>query len=80
MNIKREDEKIEGKKRQRLPYVIEWVCPSCGEERQTSLQDKYLSYPVWGEQYDVPLFCMECDELEPIKTAHIEPDVVVRVK
>lgn len=80
MNINRIDETIEGKKRQLLPYVIEWKCPSCGEKRETNLHNNYLSYPVWGEQYDVPLFCMKCDEFEPIKTAHIEPDVVVSVK
>jgi len=80
MNVNRTDAEIEGKKRQRCPHVIEWECPKCGEDEETSLHNVYLSYPVWGEPYDVPLFCSECDTFEPIKTVSIVPDITVTIK
>jgi len=79
--VQHEDrESLEGKKRQYLPYTVEWTCPQCGSDKVTDLTETYLSYPVWGEQYDIPLFCMDCDELEPVKTAEIVPDVTVSIK
>jgi hypothetical protein len=80
MNIKRTNARLEGKKRQRLPYVIEWECPECRQRKETDLQDTHLLNPVWGEGYEVPLFCMPCDELEPMKVAEIVPDISVTLK
>lgn len=79
MDIERVDERLEGKKRQYLPYILKWECPECGQQMETNLTEKYLSYPVWGESLDVPLFCVDCDELEPVKTATIKPDIVIDV-
>ena len=80
MDIERVDERLEGKKRQRLPYVLKWDCPECGKQRETDLTEKYLSCPVWGNDALVPLFCMECDEFEPVTTATITPDIDVDVE
>jgi hypothetical protein len=80
METRRTDTRLEGKKRQRLPYVIEWKCPECRQQKETDLQDTHLLNPVWGEEYEVPLFCMACDELEPMKMAEIVPDISVTLK
>jgi len=81
MKSRRIDEpRLGGRKRQYLPYVLEWECPECGEQRETDLSEKYLSYPTWGEFLKIPLFCMECDEVEPVKQGKLRPDVTVETK
>ena len=67
MKARRTDDEMEGEKRQYLPYVLEWECPECGEQRETDLSEGYLSYAVWGEFLEIPLFCLDCDKLEPVK-------------
>lgn len=73
----KENHDLEGAKRQRIPAVITWLCPECGEERETDLSEKYLSYPKWGEPMKLRVFCMDCDEVEPVETLMITPRVTV---
>jgi hypothetical protein len=79
MNIREVDKSIEGEKRQRLPCVLEWECPECGEEKETDFTDRYLSYPTWGEPMEIGIFCFDCNEIEPIKQITITPTASIEV-
>jgi len=52
---------IEGAKRQYMPYIIEWRCPTCGVDCSRDLSDYYLSHPVMGEPTNEVLYCKRCD-------------------
>lgn len=82
--VKNNDTNFQGKKRQYMPYKLEWECPECGEENIHNFSEYlYLSYPKFGEPYEVGLYCDndECGEdMEPIKTIEVIPDLKMEIK
>lgn len=60
------DIELEGDKRQYLPCVLKWTCP-CGENCEMSLCDQYLSYPVFGKEYECYLCCPKCEHEDSLK-------------
>lgn len=77
MRVEEVNSTLEGAKRQPIPVVIHWNCPECGEERETDLRKHYLLYPEWGEQVEVPGFCLDCDEVEPVRMLTVVPRLTV---
>lgn len=77
MKIERVEADLTGAKRQRIPVTIEWECPECHQTNTLDLTERYLSYPEWGEPLDVGVFCMDCDEVEPITELTIVPDITI---
>ena len=80
MRIEEVDHNLSGEKRQHFPAVIYYDCPECGEERKMDLRESYLSHPVWGESMRVPVFCVSCDELEPITELELVPELEINEK
>jgi rubrerythrin len=77
MKLRRTDKRCEGEKRQRVPYIIEWTCPKCGENHVRDFAgDHYLSNPIWGEPSTEHLYCDECDHEFPFT---VRADVVLTI-
>lgn len=52
---------VRGEKRQRLPFIIEWECESCGETwKHDYSRDTYFSFPAFGKTNKEVLYCKEC--------------------
>lgn len=82
MKLERLGEKIQGQKRQRMPFTIHWTCPVCGKKQKLNLRDNYLSYPTFGNKRVVDLYCEneECNkDLEPAKKVEIIPKVDIKI-
>ena len=45
--------RLEGEKRQHLPFSVSAVCPQCDAIISLDLTEHYLSYPDWGEKYEL---------------------------
>ena len=75
--IKRLDVNVEGDKRTRVPFAIEWKCPKCGKEHVRDCRDRYFSYPIWGQTKKEHLYCDECEHEEPIL---LKVDVTVTIE
>ncbi len=60
IRVERTEARIQGSKRQHAPYVVVATC-ACGNEREISLNDQYLSYPTWGETETIHLYCPKCE-------------------
>ena len=60
--------RVEGAKRQYLPFAISWVCDQCGKAHTKKMSEDpgYLSYPVWGRKYEYTLYCDECDNEQTV--------------
>lgn len=74
------DISLQGSKRQYLPYLLEWECPECGGKNTTDFRQNYISYPVWGEETTVPLFCNRCEHFEPTIEVSVVPDISLEVE
>lgn len=75
IRIERTGERLQGAKRQHVPYVVKALC-ACGAEKEINLSKQYLSYPVWGETDSVTLYCDGC-ELE--QECRLSVDVSVQL-
>lgn len=56
--------------------VIQKECPKCGH---TEEYDQYLSYPVINKQFEMDLYCDECEH-EWTLSAKLEMNLVVSDK
>jgi len=81
MEINRVDKEkqIQGEKRQRFPYILEWNCPECGKRKEHDFREHYLSYPIMGEPEEIALFCMDCDDMDPVAHTSVEMDVTLSI-
>lgn len=64
---------IEGDKRQYMPWLLRWRCEKCGDANEVDFSSDYLSYPVFGKEYEVTLCCHRCGSKDG------EPSHVVKV-
>lgn len=69
---------LEGKKRQYMPYELEWECPECREKNVHKFYKyDYLSYPTFGKPYEVELLCKnDCE----VMTVEVVPDLKLEVR
>jgi len=80
MEIENIDAEMEGAKRHRFPCRLRWTCPNCGKEHTKDYSDNYISYPSWDEPVEDPLFCLDCDELEPVTHVTLVPRLDLEVR
>ena len=66
-----------GAKRQFFPFDLTYDCPDCNENHTQSFHKPggYLSYPEWGEELEVELFCPNENAFEPTTTVNVIPTV-----
>jgi len=71
------DRPTNGAKRQFFPFELTYDCPDCDEEHTQSFREPggYLSYPEWGKELEVELFCPQSEGFEPTTRATVVPDI-----
>lgn len=61
MRLTRINKPVEGEKRQHFPYMLEWVCPRCGEDHVYDYASEYyLSSPLIPAVKREHRYCDEC--------------------
>jgi len=51
---------VEGAKRQHVGAIVHFTCPECGQAGSVDLSSEdYLAHPLFGETYDLDLYCWE---------------------
>lgn len=78
VTLERTEGSVEGDKRQHVPYLLKWMCPSCGVNCEIDFSDDYyLSYPEFPGVKKVGLNCKDCDHEE---TVTLSVDIVISLK
>ena len=62
MKIETMEVSCHGDKRTYLPFRIHFSCPNCETPHARDLSGpNYLSYPTWNEEFEMDMYCDECD-------------------
>lgn len=53
---------LNSQKRCHFPYILEWICPNCGDEYKHDMTLEHLYYPQPDIEETIGLYCMRCEK------------------